>query len=287
MLSSLELQENVDLKKMNTLGIGGIAKYYYLPKSKDELLESIKLFDKENIKYFVIGGGSNVILPDEDFDGVVIGLRFLKKIKIVGDEATIDAGVMICFMNNAILKKGYTSFVWASGIPGTIGGTVYNNAGAYGHDMFESLVSVEVIDNGNIREIPKSEIDYGYRYTSLKGMVILSATFNIYKGDMFKAIEEIKVCTEKRISNQPLDFKNAGSTFRNPDGDYAGRLIEEAGLKGYSVNGASVSLVHANFIVSDGTASSEDVLQVIKKVQSDVSLKFNVDLVLENEVISW
>lgn len=286
-MENLELKENVDLKKYNTLSIGGVAKYLYYPKNSEELLESLKVIKDAGYKWFIIGGGSNIILPDEDFDGVIISLRKIKKIKIINNVATIDAGVTLAFLNNSLFKKGYTNFIWASGIPGTLGGALKINAGAFEHSMFENLISIRGIKDGEIIEIKKEDIEYGYRYTNLKDIIIVSGTFNVNKGDSFKAVELMKNWTEERIDTQPLDYFNAGSTFKNPSNDYAGRLIESCGLKGRSINDAKVSTKHANFIINKKNATSKDIIELIDIVKKEVKEKENVDLILENEIIIW
>lgn len=282
-MNNLILEENVSLKKYNTFGIGGIANKFFSPANTEELISYIEKEDE----YFIIGGGSNVILPDENYKGTIISLKKMKRIKMEKTNAEIDAGITLAFLNNSFLKKGYTDFVWACGIPGTLGGAIIINAGCYGHDIFENLVSIKAYKNGEIIIITKEEIKFGYRYTDLKDLIILSAKFNIHKGDSIAAIENMKNWSNKRLETQPVGTLNAGSTFKNPEGQSAGFLIETAGLKGYNINGASVSEKHANFIVNDGTASSEDIKKLINDIKKEVKRVHNVDLVLENKIVNW
>lgn len=276
-------ESNVCLKKYNTMGLGGNAKTFFSPSNADDLMD----FLKTNDNYFILGGGSNVILPDEDYDGTIISLKKLRKIKITGRTVKIDAGVSLSFLNNSLLKRGYTDFVWSSAIPGTLGGALYINAGCYNHDIYENLVSITVIKDGKMKTIKKKNIEYGYRTTNFTNEIIISAIFNISKGKTTEALDNMKNWAIKRLSSQPIGTKNAGSTFKNPENMSAGALIEQAGLKGYSINGASVSLKHGNFIINDGTATSEDVKKLIKHIQDEVKKVHNVDLVLENKIVSW
>lgn len=278
------IEENVCLKNHNTLGLGGNCKKFFSPNNKEELIKFLKTNTEQ---YFIIGGGSNLILPDEDYNGVVISLKKLRKIKITGNTATIDAGITLSFMNNSLLKKGYTNFVWSAGIPGTLGGALFINAGCYGHDMYENLISVTVLKDGKVKTINKKNIKYSYRKTDFNEEIILSADFLLEKGDSIKAIGNMRDWAEKRIASQPLEYKNAGSTFKNPEIASAGALIDQAGLKGYKVGGASVSHKHANFIINDGTASSSDVKKLIKHIQKEVKRVHDVDLEIENILVNW
>lgn len=282
-----EVSENVDLKKYNTLGLGGITKYFYLPKSADEFIENYEKIKKLGIKYFILGNGSNIILPDNNFDGMIICLKKLKKIKLDKTSVTIDAGIMLSFMNNSLLKKKITMFDWVAGIPGTLGGAIYGNVGAHGHDIFENLISIRVLKSGVEKTILKEDITHSYRHTSLTDEIILSANFSAFKGNTLDALENIKTYSENRFLTQPLEYKNAGSTFKNPEGMSAGKLIDDAGLKGYAINGAQISEKHANFIVNKNGASSKDIISLIKLMQKEVKTKFNVDLELENKIIIW
>lgn len=286
-MEDLELLENVSLKKFNTFNIGGFCKYFYSPKNSEELLYGLKKIKENNLKYFIIGGGSNIILPDEDFDGVVISLKKIKKIKVIKNIATIDAGVTLGFMNNSLLKKGYTDFIWASAIPGTLGGALMINAGAHGHDMYENLISIKVIKDDKFSTLKKKDIKYGYRNTNLKDVIIVSATFSVKKGDNFAAVEKMKEWTKERISKQPIDKLNAGSTFKNPVNNYAGKIIEDCGLKSMVVGDAQVSDKHANFIVNNKNATSSEIKELIQIIKAKVKKNHNIDLELENEIVDW
>ena len=190
----------------------------------------------------------------------------------------------------ASMDHNLTGLEWAINIPGTVGGSIVGNAGAYNKEIFDSLVEIKVLDeNFEIKKIKKEEIKHSYRHTDLKGKpwIIIEATFIAEKGNKEKSMELVRDRQERRNASQPLDMPSAGSVFRNPLNDHAGRLIEAAGLKGKSIGGAMVSKKHANFIVNTGNATSNDIKNLIELVHTQVKEKFNVDLVLEQEIIDW
>ena len=192
--------------------------------------------------------------------------------------------------NNLSITLFFFSCLSLLGVNILIGGSIVGNAGAYNKEMFDDLVSIKVLDeNLEIKEIKKEEIKHSYRHTDLKGKtwIVLEATFVLEKGDKEKSLELIEERKERRMATQPLDMPSAGSVFRNPEGDHAGRLIEACGLKGKSIGGAMISPKHANFIVNTGNATSNDVKNLIKLVHTQVKHDFNVDLVLEQEIIDW
>lgn len=280
-------KENIDLKNYNTLGIGGFAKYLYEPNNFFDLKEAIIYYQKSNIKYYVLGEGSNVILPDEDFSGVIISLKNLNEIIIDDEKVIVMAGVKLPYFNYFLLKNGYVNFIWTSGIPGTLGGAIYGNAGAYNHNIFEDLIKITVLKNNEIVELNKNDISYSYRFTSLTDEIILSAEFNLKKGNINEATKMMKENLVKRSNNQPLEYKNAGSTFRNPENNFAGSLIEQANLKGKKIGGAKVSLKHANFIINEKNATSDDIIKLIDEIKKEVRKNSGIDLVLENKIIKW
>ncbi len=279
-------EKDKDLKPFNTLALGGKSKYYYEPLTQNEFIKAIKFATKEKLKYYIIGNGSNIILPDEDFDGLIINTRKYNDISITGDMIKMDAGVYIPQVSSALLKLGYTNFSWSASLPGTIGASIIINAGCYGKELSSDLISVEIFDGEKVVELLKEDIDFSYRKSNIKD-IVLSASFRLEKGDVEKAKEEIKENTLKRISSQPLKEKNAGSTFKNPEGTSAGKLIDEAGLKGKNINGAKVSLVHANFLINKSDATSKDLKDLINLVKSEVKKKHNVELECENIIVEW
>ena len=244
---------------------------------------------EHNIKHFILGAGSNIVI-DEYFDGAIIKLNGLNKIEVKDNIITCEAGAMMGALSCASMDHNLTGLEWAINIPGTIGGSIVGNAGAYKKEIFDSLVEIKVLDeNLQIKEIKKEEIKHSYRHTDLKEKpwIVLEATFKLEKGDKEESLALVRDRKERRLATQPLDMPSAGSVFRNPENDHAGRLIEAAGLKGKKIGGAMVSLKHANFIVNTGGATSNDIKNLIKLVHTQVKEKFNVDLVLEQEIIDW
>ena len=205
--------------------------------------------------------------------------------------AYAEAGAMLPKLAQESIDKGLTGLEFAISIPGTIGGSVYGNAGAYNSCILDYIESVTVLDeNGDVRIIEHEDIDYGYRYSMFKeqkNLIILGAKFFLKEGDKESSLEIIEDRKQRRIATQPLEYPSAGSVFRNPVGDFAGRLIESCNLKGYKIGGAEVSEKHANFIINSNNASGEDIYKLIKHVHSTVLEKTNVDLVIEQEFIDW
>ena len=285
-----EVKEFVDLKKYNTYGIGGISKYLVMPEDIDELSTLIKYLNKENIPWYVLGGGSNVILPDEDFDGVIIKLDKLNRVVIDNDIITAEAGISLGMFVNTLLDHGFVNYAHLMGIPGTLGGAIVGNAGAYNVSIFDYLISVSIIDaDGNKKILNKEDIKYDYRYTEFKGKnsIVVAASFKGIYGDVAFAREQIQLNLEKRRNTQPLEYKNAGSVFKNPPEYSAGYLIEHAGLKGLTVGGAKVSEKHANFIINYDNATSRDIIKLIGIIKNTVEDKFNIELNLEQVIVKW
>lgn len=284
-----EVLKNVSLKKYSSFGMGGEAEYLVKPYDTDSLVNLIKYLKENNMKYYILGNGTNILFDDEDFDGVIIKLDNFKDISFEDNLVTCGSGANLASLVRKTIEEGFTSLYFAAMIPGSVGGSVVGNAGCYGHEIMHYLKSVEVVDQeGNVKVIPKEDIEYGYRYTSLKGKyIILNATFVVSKGDVNLAKESIKEKNEQRINTQPLDKRNVGSIFRNPEGDSAGRLIDELGLKGYKIGGAMVSEKHANFIINEDNATFEDVTSLIKFIQKKVKKAYDIDLVTEVQIVKW
>ncbi len=285
-----EVKEFVDLKKYNTYGIGGISKYLVMPEDIDDLSSLIKYLNKEGIPWYVLGGGSNVILPDEDFDGAIIKLDKLNRVVIDNDIITAESGVSLGMFVNTLLDHGFVNYAHLMGIPGTLGGAIVGNAGAYNVSIFDYLISVSIIDaDGNKKILNKEDIKYDYRYTEFKGKnsIVVAASFKGIYGDVALVREQIQLNLEKRRNTQPLEYKNAGSVFKNPPEYSAGYLIEHAGLKGLTVGGAKVSEKHANFIINYDNATSRDIIKLIGIIKNTVEDKFNIELNLEQVIVKW
>ena len=262
------IEENVSLKKFNTYKIDSKVKYLIRIKSLQGLKDIIKILKDKQIDYFMLGAGSNVIF-DDYFRGALIKLDGLKSISREGNLVKVEAGAMMGEL---------TKF------------TVDNNAGAYNSEIFDKLVSIKVLDNDlEIKELKKEEIIYNYRSTNIKdlNLIVLEATFLLEEGNKEESLRIIKDRATRRMKSQPLDMPSAGSVFRNPSNDFAGRLIEEAGLKGKKIGGAEISGKHANFIVNTGNATSNDIKSLIKLVHDEIKNKYNIDLVVEQEILEW
>ena len=256
--------DNYSLKNFNTYGIGGVAKKVVLPKTIDDFNKLLSDLESKQENYYILGNGSNVILPDANFDGTIVITKNINKYQIEDDTVILETGIMLPFINQELQKLGYSNFVWASGIPGTIGGSIKGNAGAYGHEMAECLISILVYNNGKVKEIPREDIEFTYRNSNIPG-IILSAKYKLIKYTE-QEIEEISNKTKNRFLTQPIGTKNAGSVFRNPSKELsAGKIIDDLGLKGHHVGDAMVSEKHANFIVNNGNATSDDIISLIKE----------------------
>ena len=282
--------ENVSLSKYTTYRVGGIAKIVVYPDNIDKLIELLKYLDKNNIKFKVLGKGSNLIFSSKIYDGVIIILDKLCNIEIKKNIINVEAGYSIIKLSNEAAKLGLSGLEFASGIPGTIGGGVFMNAGAYLSSFSDIVRTVTFLDeNYDIKTYNLEELEYSYRNSILRerNYIVLSAELELTP----KTPEEIKHIIsdrrERRLQSQPLEFPSAGSVFRNPEGDYAGRLIEEAGLKGEKVGGAMVSTKHANFIINYNNATGEDIKELIEIIEKKIKEKYNINLVLEQELVNF
>lgn len=288
-IKGIRITTNASLKNLNTYKIESSAKYLIHVETLDGLINILKYLKENKIKYFILGAGSNIVI-DNFFDGAVIKLDGLKKISVNKNIVTAESGAMMASLSSASINHNLTGLEWAINIPGTVGGSIVGNAGAYNKEIFDDLVSIKVLDESlNIKELKKDEVKHSYRHTDLKEKpwIVLEATFKLENGNKEESLKLIMDRKERRLATQPLDMPSAGSVFRNPENDHAGRLIEECGLKGKKIGGAMVSLKHANFIVNTGNATSNDVKNLIKLVHDQVKEKFGVDLVLEQEIIDW
>ncbi|MCK9470834.1 MAG: UDP-N-acetylmuramate dehydrogenase [Bacilli bacterium] len=277
-----------ELNKHLYTKIGGKADFLMFPKTTKELQEIIKFFKGEGIPITIIGKGSNLIVRDGGIRGAVISLAKLNKIKIEGEYVYAGGGACLIKTAKLAMDNHLTGLEFASGIPGTVGGAVFMNAGAYGGEMKDVLESVVVLKENNEIKIRKVEdLDSGYRKTNIEdnNEIVIEAIFKLKKGD-YKEIKRLTDhLTEQRRSKQPLEHPSCGSVFKRPPGLYAGKLIQDAGLQGYRVGGAVVSTKHANFILNDNNASASDYIAVINHVREVVLEKFGVLLELEVRII--
>lgn len=278
-----------------TFRIGGPADLFVMPGSIQAVAESIRICKETQTPYAVIGNGSNLLVSDAGYRGVIIQIgRNLNQITGNGEEIRAQAGAMLSVIAKTALLESLTGFEFASGIPGTLGGAVVMNAGAYGGEMKDVLTEVTVLTReGEIRTIPAEKLELGYR-TSLaakNGWIILEAVLRFQKGDaeaIRSRMEELKM---QRVTKQPLDLPSAGSTFKRPEGYFAGKLIMDAGLRGFTVGGAQISEKHCGFVVNKGGATAEDVRNLIcavqKKVQEDAGVKLEPEVKFLGEFHSF
>ena len=288
-----EVTEHASLRNMNTYYIDGKAKVLIEPNSINDLVEVIKTLREYKEPYFILGAGSNIVLNDKEIDGVVIKFTKLNGIEVYPKEGTIyaEAGTMLPKVVMESVNNGLCGLEFAAGIPGTIGGAVYGNAGAYNACIMDYVKSVTVLDQNNeIVTLENDDIFYEYRNTMFKQTkkyIILGAKLYLREGNKEESESIMADRKRRRVESQPLEFPNAGSVFRNPEGDFAGRLIEECELKGYRIGGAEVSTKHANFIINKENATGKDVHDLILHVHDTVKEKTGVDLLIEQEFVDW
>ena len=288
-----EVIEHASLKKYNTYRIDGKTKYLIFPKSINDLIKVLEILKENNIKYYVLGNGSNVVINDKEYNGATIILSKLNGIEIHPElqMAYAEAGAMLPVVAKQSVEKSLTGLEFAAGIPGTVGGAIYGNAGAYNSCILDYVSSVTVLDEDlNVKVLEHEDITYGYR-TSLfkeeKKYIILGAKFYLKEGDKENSLEMIETRQERRRETQPLEYPSAGSVFRNPEGDFAGRLIESCNLKGHKLGGAEVSEKHANFVINKDNATGKDIHDLIEYIHDEVYKKTKVDLQIEQEYIDW
>ena len=286
---NISYKEEVSLKNYNTYKIDTICSYLVFPKNEYELIMILKKLKEEKIKHFILGNGSNIILSKPHYDGVVIKLDNFKEVIYNDLTVTVGAGYSLIKIALETVEKGLSGLEFASGIPGCVGASTAMNAGAYNSDMSKVVKEVKVLnENYEVVTIKNEDLEFAYRNSIIKrnkNLIILSTTFELTKGDKELMKAQIEERRNKRISSQPLNFPNAGSVFRNPKDMYAGELIEKSNLKGYNINGAEVSTKHANFIVNKDSATGEDIINLINKIQEEVKKNYDVDLKLEQVII--
>lgn len=278
------------LKNHTTFRIGGSCIALIEPREVEDIIEAIKICRENNIKFFVIGNGSNLLVSDEGYNGVIIKLKKeFSTIKVEGEYVIAKSGAKLSEVFDVILENSLAGFEFASGIPGTIGGAIYMNAGAYGGEMKDIVETVEVLDMDTfeVKELKNEELEFSYRNSIIqnKNYIVLAIKLKLQKGNK----EEIKTIyedlREKRNSKQPLNFGSAGSTFKRPEGHFASKLIEDSGLKGYHINDAWVSEKHSGFVVNKGNASCKEILELIDHVKNVVFEKFGVKLEMEVKIL--
>lgn len=285
-----DYKENVSFKTLTTYKTGGVARLVFFPNSVSSLKEVLSYLKDNNIDYKVFGNGSNILASDNTYDGVIIKLSNLNNLEINGLNVEVEAGYLFTVLCNKVAKLGLSGLEFGGGIPGTVGGVVYMNAGAYLEDISHVLEKVDILDENNeFRTVYKKDLDFGYRHSIFmsKNWIILKVYLKLSKGDIVYMSKLITERKERRSASQPLEYPSAGSVFRNPEGNYAGKLIEDSNLKGFIYGGAKISDKHANFIVNYDNASSNDILYLMKLATSVVKQNYNIDLYNEQELFNF
>ncbi|MBQ4425751.1 MAG: UDP-N-acetylmuramate dehydrogenase [Oscillospiraceae bacterium] len=268
--------------------IGGSAELFVSPYSEDALAIGLEMCRKREIPYTVIGRGSNLLVSDRGIRGVVFDLSTLTGYRFDGNTVFALAGTTLAALAGKAAERGLSGLEFAAGIPGSLGGAVFMNAGAYGGEMKDIVESARVMDEaGRIRTLSAEELELSYRHSKLEetGEILLSAVLRLKSGDRAEIERTMQELAEKRRDKQPLNYPSAGSTFKRPAGHFAGKLIEEAGLKGFSVGGAQVSEKHAGFVINKGGATAADVMALCREVQARVKENSGVDLELEVRLV--
>jgi UDP-N-acetylmuramate dehydrogenase len=284
------VQENVLLAPYTSARIGGPADVFIMVKSANELMDVMTVLWQQGVTYYILGGGSNALVSDKGVRGVVV-LNRAREVRFEsGDQPTVwcEAGVIFSNLANRCASRGLSGLEWAATVPGTVGGAIYGNAGAFGGDMSNNLIWADVLTKNGTKKLTVEQMEYGYRTSVLKrreiDAIVLSGTLRLKNSSREEVSAKINEFSERRKSAQPPGA-SMGSMFKNPAGDHAGRLIEAAGLKGTRIGNAEISTKHGNFFINHGDTKAEDVHALIRLTQETVFKKFGVELELEVELV--
>ena len=284
----MEVRINEPMMKHTSFRAGGAARWFAVPETAEELKAVLAACRKADTPWYVIGNGSNLLVSDKGFPGVIISTDKFDRLEVNGTEITVGAGVMLSKLANTAYKAGLTGLEFAAGIPGTVGGACVMNAGAYGSEMINVLKSVTVLTpEGNVETLPAESLELGYRTSVIpkKGYLVLEAVMSLTEGNMEESKALMDDLAFRRKDKQPLEFPSAGSTFKRPAGHFAGKLIEDCGLKGFTVGGAQVSEKHAGFVINKGGATASDIYNLCKEVEKRVKAEFGVSLEMEVKLL--
>lgn len=275
--------EQEAMSKHTTFRVGGPAAFYLVPESEEEIGLAVDFSKNKGLPCYPIGKGSNLLVSDKGYEGVIIEIGSgLKRILIEEDGVVrAQAGITLAKMSLELAQKGLKGFEFASGIPGTLGGAVTMNAGAYGGEIKDNISSAMVLtDTGDIIEYDREQLALGYRTSRIQkeSCMVMSAVFSFERGDVSRIQERMRELNERRREKQPLEYPSAGSTFKRPEGYFAGKLIEDAGLRGYRVGDAQVSKKHCGFVVNRGQATAAQIYELIQDVQQKVKEQFGIEL---------
>ena len=287
-----KIDEGVSLSKLTTYRVGGKASCIAYPKDINELVNLLKLLKSNGVKYKLLGNGSNLLFSDNDYQGVLIKLSEFNNIEFISkNKLRVGAGYSLIKLSLLTAKKGLTGLEFASGIPGSVGGAVFMNAGAYKSDMGYVVESVKVLTpNYEVINLENKEMNFHYRSSYLqknRDYICLEVIIKLQFGKKDAIEDVIKERRERRIASQPLEYPSAGSVFRNPDGNFAGKLIEDCSLKGMKHGGAMISDKHANFVVNYKDATSSDIKYLIDLAHDKVLEKYGIDMKIEQEFVNW
>lgn len=269
-----QVKKDEPMKIHTTFRVGGPVSYFVTPETEEEVAKVIEVCTQENAPYYIVGNGSNLLVSDQGYEGVIIQIyKQMNRVEITENEIHAQAGALLSMIANRAMEAELTGFEFAAGIPGTLGGACVMNAGAYGGEMKDVLETVTVLTrDGDVKTLTKDELELGYRTSVIakKDYIVLSAVIRLENGKK----EEIKAVMddlkEKRITKQPLEYPSAGSTFKRPEGYFAGKLIQDAGLRGFQVGGAQVSEKHCGFVVNKDQATAADVMNLMNQVSDKV-----------------
>lgn len=283
-----EIEFNADMKQNTSFKVGGTADVLLCPKEYSQLQETVRICNENNIPFIVLGNGSNILVRDGGIREVVIKLTSINFLEISQNKIKAGSGVSLKEVSDFALENSLTGFEFACGIPGSVGGAVFMNAGAYNGEIKNVITQAEVLDReGNIKTLDKEQLSFDYRKSNImeQGYIVLSAIFTLEYGDKETIKSTIDDLTARREEKQPLEYPSAGSTFKRPKGYFAGKLIQDCELKGFTIGGAAVSEKHSGFVINKGNATAKDVLDVISHVQETVMQKFGVKLETEVRII--
>ena len=288
----MEIRTNEPMARHTSFRVGGPADRFVIPESETELREAVLDCKKSGQPWYMIGNGSNLLVGDKGFRGTIISTERLTELEVYKNENSIiaGAGVMLSKLANTAAREELTGLEFAAGIPGTVGGAVMMNAGAYGSEMKNVLLWADVMDqDGNVKLMKNEELELGYRTSCLErlGLFTVRAAFKLTPGDPEVIRSQMEELARKRKEKQPLEYPSAGSTFKRPEGYFAGKLIQDAGLRGYTVGGAQVSEKHCGFVINRGGATSTDIITLIRDVQKKIKEDAGVDLETEVKLIGF
>ena len=284
-LKEEQVKKDEPMKSHTTFRVGGPADYFVTPQTAEEVAKVIEACTQEKVPYYIVGNGSNLLVSDKGYEGVIIQIyKQMNQVKVEGAQIHAQAGALLSMIAKRALDAELTGFEFAAGIPGTLGGACVMNAGAYGGTISDVLLYARVITKENgILELTPEELELGYRTSNIEknGYIVSSVVLKMKKGNPEEIKALIADLTEGRKSKQPLEYPSAGSTFKRPEGHFAGQLIDEAGLRGYQCGGAQISIKHAGFVINTGNATAEDVVNVITHAQEEVLKRNNIKLETE------